>query len=150
MAKATLLYDADCGFCRWTLALILEWDRAGRLRPLALQDPEADRLLGEAVSADLKMESFHLVTSSGEVYSRGSALTKLATLLPGGGPIASLMARVPRVVDRGYFWVARNRGIFGRTIGRIGHERAKRVIAERGGATGAEGTSCKLPRRQTA
>ena len=40
-----VLYDADCGFCRWCLAQLLRLDRHGRLRPVALQDPEADLLL---------------------------------------------------------------------------------------------------------
>ena len=37
MSEAILLYDADCGFCRWAIDKLLAWDRAGRLRPAALQ-----------------------------------------------------------------------------------------------------------------
>ena len=43
--RAVLLYDEDCGFCRWSLAKILAWDREGRIRPVPLQSEEADRLL---------------------------------------------------------------------------------------------------------
>src|SRR5436190_23119771 len=32
MAQATLLYDRDCGFCRWLLGKVLAWDRRGVLR----------------------------------------------------------------------------------------------------------------------
>ena len=37
-ARATVLYDGDCGFCKWSLAKLLAWDRRGALRPLPLQD----------------------------------------------------------------------------------------------------------------
>ena len=40
-----VLYDADCGLCKWLLAGLLRWDRRERLRPLPLDDPEAARLL---------------------------------------------------------------------------------------------------------
>ena len=40
-----VLYDADCGFCKWLLSALLRWDRAARLHPIALQRPEADELL---------------------------------------------------------------------------------------------------------
>lgn len=43
----TVLYDCDCGFCRWSVGRLLAWDRAGRLRPLAIQSPEGQRLLAD-------------------------------------------------------------------------------------------------------
>ena len=46
-----MLYDADCGFCKWTLSLLLRWDRAARLAPVALQRPEAADLLVELTPA---------------------------------------------------------------------------------------------------
>ena len=49
-ARAVLLYDRECGFCRSSLELVLAWDRRGRLRPVALQDPEADRAAGRSRS----------------------------------------------------------------------------------------------------
>ena len=33
MSEAVVLYDADCGFCRWAIDKLLVWDRAGRLAP---------------------------------------------------------------------------------------------------------------------
>ena len=41
----TLLYDRDCGFCRWCLGKVLTWDRRRSIRPVAIQSEEADRLL---------------------------------------------------------------------------------------------------------
>jgi predicted DCC family thiol-disulfide oxidoreductase YuxK len=115
MERATILYDADCGFCRWSLAKILAWDRRGRLRPVALQDPEADVLL-PGMDREQRMASWHLVTLEGAVYSAGAAFPPLLRLLPGGRPLAALSAMFPGLTDRGYRWVARNRGALGRRL----------------------------------
>ena len=71
MADAIVLYDGDCGFCRSSLALILAWDRHRRLRPVALQDPESDRLL-PGLSPQERMASWHLVSADGSVRSAAS------------------------------------------------------------------------------
>jgi predicted DCC family thiol-disulfide oxidoreductase YuxK len=68
---AALLDDAACGFCRRAVARILAWDRHHRLRPVALQDPEADELL-QGMDEEQKMASWHLVASNGSVYSGGA------------------------------------------------------------------------------
>jgi hypothetical protein len=47
-----VLYDADCGFCKWLLAGLLRWDRAVRLRPIAQQRPEADDVLANLAPAE--------------------------------------------------------------------------------------------------
>ena len=46
MPSGIVLYDADCGFCRWSLGKLLAWDRRRLLRPVALQDPEAEAPAG--------------------------------------------------------------------------------------------------------
>jgi hypothetical protein len=64
--RAIVIYDNDCGFCRWSLALLLDRDarRAdpGRqaLRPLPLGTPEADYLLHDLSPAE-REASWHLV-----------------------------------------------------------------------------------------
>jgi predicted DCC family thiol-disulfide oxidoreductase YuxK len=124
-----ILYDDDCGFCRWSLAWFLVWDRRRVLRPVALQDPEADRLLG-GMDEERKMSSWHLVDDNGRVWSAGAAFTPLLRLLPGGGPLAALVSRMPRATDRAYRLVADNRSRLG-WLGRIGAEHARRLIASR-------------------
>ena len=118
MKRAIILYDADCGFCLWSLHKILAWDRHNRLRPVALQDAEADRLLG-GMDKRQKMRSWHLVTPDGKVYSSGAAVAPLMQLLPGGTPFAALASAFPRSTESVYRWVARNRG----TLGRVLHAR---------------------------
>jgi predicted DCC family thiol-disulfide oxidoreductase YuxK len=127
---AVLLYDGECGLCRWSAAKVLQWDRGRRLRPVALQDAEADRLLGH-LTPEGRMDSWHLVTSDGTVVSAGAAAAPLLRLLPGGGPLATLAAAAPGPTERAYRLVADNRSPLGRLIGSGAARRARRVIAER-------------------
>jgi predicted DCC family thiol-disulfide oxidoreductase YuxK len=114
VTPAPILYDADCGFCRWSLSRFLAWDRHGRLRPVALQDPDADALLPD-MSEEQRMGSWHLVVD-GRVYSAGAAFPPLFRLLPGGRPFAALTAAFPGTTERLYRWVSRNRDRLGRRL----------------------------------
>jgi predicted DCC family thiol-disulfide oxidoreductase YuxK len=134
MARATVLYDSDCGFCRWSLAKLLRWDWRGALRPVALQDSEAPSLLS-GMSKEERLASWHLVDTRGEIHSGGAALPSLLRLLPGGSPLAGMAARVPRVRDRGYRWVAEHRSWFGRLLSERAKERADLQIASRSDRT---------------
>lgn len=115
MSDAVVLYDADCGFCRWAIDKLLVWDRAGRLRAEALQGSEADRLL-PGLSEEAKMASWHLVVD-GNVYSGGAVAAPLLRILPGGRPLAPVVAAFPGLSDRAYRMVAGNRDRFGRLAG---------------------------------
>jgi len=116
VSTPTLLYDADCGFCRWFVDRILRWDRRGVLRTVPLQSAEADALLGP-MDVDLKMASWHLVDSHGTVRSAGAAVAPLYRLLPGGIPLALMAETFPRSTDRLYRLIARNRERFGQMLG---------------------------------
>ncbi len=108
-----LIYDADCGFCRWSLARVLALDRVHRLRPVALWTPEADALLAD-VPPDARAESWHLISPDGRRTSAGEAAPPLLRLLRGGRVPAALLARMPRLTDRAYRWVAGHRSWLGR------------------------------------
>jgi predicted DCC family thiol-disulfide oxidoreductase YuxK len=129
MASATLLYDSDCGFCRWSLGKVLAWDRSGRLRPLALQSQEADRLL-PGMPEDRRMSSWHLVDDAG-VHSAGAGIAPLLRLLPGGSSLAALAERTPRAMERAYRWVAGHRSLWGKLVTDGAKRRADRRIADR-------------------
>jgi predicted DCC family thiol-disulfide oxidoreductase YuxK len=116
MEHAIILYDSDCGFCRWSLSKILRWDRRARLLPVPLQDPRADTLL-DGMDAERKMASWHLVTPEGRIRSAGAAVAPLLRLLPGGRPLAAVASTFPRTTERAYRWAARNRDRLGRTVG---------------------------------
>lgn len=125
-----MLYDGDCGFCRWCTGSLMAWDRRGALRPADLRSPEADRLLAGMDPAE-RFASWHLVAPDGAVHSRGRAAAPLLRLLPGGRPAAAAIARVPRLADRAYAAVVRHRGALGRLVGPAARARADRRLAAR-------------------
>lgn len=146
---ATVLYDRDCGFCRWSLGKILAWDRAGRLRPLPIQSEEGQRLLDAAgVPDEGRLESWHLVHPDGRVESAGYAFPALFRMLPGGAPLAALTGAVPGACNRGYTLVADNRVLFGRPLTQRMKERATARIDARGpqDVVFSSGPSCEIRR----
>jgi predicted DCC family thiol-disulfide oxidoreductase YuxK len=106
--RATVLYDADCGFCKWSLDKLLAWDRAHRLTSVAIQSPEGRRMLA-GVPEEKRLDSWHLVLPGGELRSAGAAAGPLAELLPGGRPLAALLESFPKTTDRAYRYVADHR-----------------------------------------
>jgi len=125
-----ILYDRDCGFCRWSLAQVLTLDRHRRLRPVALGTAEADELLGD-LDAEERAASWHLVSPEGRRASAGAAAPELLRLLPGGRPPAALLASAPRATERAYRWVADHRSAFSRLIPAGARRRADERIALR-------------------
>jgi predicted DCC family thiol-disulfide oxidoreductase YuxK len=126
----TVLYDRDCGFCRWCVSKLLAWDRARRLRPVAIQDPEGQRLLERVPEAD-RLASWHLIGEDGEIHSAGEGFPPLFRELPGAAPLAALAARAPGPVDRGYRLIAGNRSRLGPLLSDGAKRRADRRIADR-------------------
>jgi predicted DCC family thiol-disulfide oxidoreductase YuxK len=127
MTRVPILYDPDCGFCRVSLAVLLRWDTRGRLRPVALGTEEVDALL-RGMPEDERMASWHLVESAA-VHSAGAAFPPVFALLPGGRPLARLIARFPRASERGYRWVANHRSLLGRALPAASRRWADRVIS---------------------
>jgi predicted DCC family thiol-disulfide oxidoreductase YuxK len=128
-AFADLLYDADCGFCRWVTAKLLTWDRRRALRPVAIQEPRGAELLA-GLPDERRLASWHLVTG-GVVRSGGEAIPPLLRLLPGGRPAAGAAAAVQPLTNRLYDVLARRRATLGRLVGRRARERADRILRER-------------------
>jgi predicted DCC family thiol-disulfide oxidoreductase YuxK len=126
----TVLYDHDCGFCRWSVGRLLAWDRAGRLRPLAIQSTEGHRLLAD-LTPEQRLATAHAVDATGRRTSGGDAMAPIAAVLPGGGPLAALGRRAPALARTGYRAVAGRRSIFGRFISDAAKARADERIARR-------------------
>jgi len=106
---------------------VLRLDRRRSLRPVALQDPEADLLLS-GMPVDKRMASWHLVGGDGRVHSGGEAFAPLLRVIPGGGPAARALEAVPAVPDVGYRAVAGRRSFFGRLIPARSKARAQERI----------------------
>ncbi len=108
-----LLYDGDCGFCRLSTKVAMRLDDEERLRPVAIQSEEGQRLLTE-VPEDLRLESFHVVTPGGHVVSGPDAAPLLARLLRGGHVPSRAMRRFPSQTAAAYGFISRHRGALGR------------------------------------
>jgi len=90
-------------------------DRDNRLRPVALQSPEAEALL-PGMSEEERMASWHLVTPDGRVHSGGAAFDPLTRVLGRARPLGAFARRFPRATEAGYRWVAGHRSFFGRFL----------------------------------
>jgi predicted DCC family thiol-disulfide oxidoreductase YuxK len=129
----TVLYDLDCGFCRWSMGRLLAWDRAGRVRPLAIQSVEGQRLLAD-LTPQQRLASAHAIDAAGRRTSGGDALAPIAAVLPGGAPLAALGRRAPGLARAGYRAVAGRRSQLGKLVSDAARARADARIARRGGA----------------
>jgi len=116
-----LLYDGECGFCRLAAKTALRLDDDDRLRAVAIQSEEGQRLLTE-VPPELRLDTFHLLTPGGQVLSGPDAAAPLARLLRGGHVPSRAMRRFPKQTAGAYRLISRRRG----TLGRLGL-RAKSV-----------------------
>jgi predicted DCC family thiol-disulfide oxidoreductase YuxK len=110
----SVLYDRDCGFCRWSLDKILAWDRRRVLRPVAIQSEEGQRLLA-SIPPGRRLDSWHLV-ADGKVSSAGAAAPPLFEVLPGGRPLAAVLRAFPELTERAYRWVADHRSLLVRLL----------------------------------
>lgn len=126
--KPLILYDDDCGFCKWMVQWFLLWDRKDVLRTLPIQ--EADGRL-DHMDPELRLESWHLALPDGSLTSGGAAFPPLLRLLPGGKPLAAAVERIPGVTDRCYRWVARNRSALSKPIRRSWKDNAARRVRAR-------------------
>jgi predicted DCC family thiol-disulfide oxidoreductase YuxK len=126
--RPRLYYDHDCGFCRWTLAWVLRWDRRRRLRPIAIESPEGDRELGDLGEA--RLESWHLVRD-GERWSGGQALAPLLEELPGGRLLGAAARRLEWLLVPAYRWVAEHRDRLAKLVPASSRRRADSLVGER-------------------
>ena len=106
----TLIYDANCGFCRRWVARLKRWDRRDRIRLLPLQDPSAPAL-ARRPRAELERAA-HLVRADGTILSGAWAAREVFAYVPGGWlPLALLhLPGAMAVADRAYRWISRTWG----------------------------------------
>jgi predicted DCC family thiol-disulfide oxidoreductase YuxK len=130
MSGVILIYDRDCGFCRWCLGKVLAWDRRCAVRPVPLGTPEANDLLADVPAAE-RPNSWHLVDDAGDVHSAGAGFGPLLRLLPGGGPLATTTERFPGTTESAYRFVSGNRSIWGKLVTDGAKRRADGRIAAR-------------------
>lgn len=113
--RALVLFDGDCGFCRWSAGLIERLDRLGRIRTISIQSPTGQMLL-EDLSPEEQLDSWHIALPDGNVHSAGDGVAPLLRLLPRGNRLARLAERFPRATEAGYRFIANRRSFFGRLV----------------------------------
>jgi len=108
-----LLYDGDCGFCRLAARTAMRLDEDERLRAVAIQSDEGQRLLTE-VPPERRLDTMHLVTPGGHVLSGADAAAPLSRLLKGGHVPSRAMRRFPDRTAGAYAFIARHRSLLGK------------------------------------
>jgi predicted DCC family thiol-disulfide oxidoreductase YuxK len=112
---AIVLYDHDCGFCRWTLGLMLVWDRGHRLWPAPIEGAAGERWLA-GMPATERAASWHIVEAGGRVSSAGRGIPEILEYVPGGSVVGRPLRLAPGAVERAYRFVADHRSRFSRFV----------------------------------
>lgn len=116
-AEVTVFFDADCGFCSWSASALDRLDRRGAVRLLPLQRAAIE--LDDAPPEEILLEAMHVRDRDGRWDRGGSALVRIAAVVPLLRPVA-VAARVPLVrwaLEAWYRVVAHNRHRLGRLLG---------------------------------
>jgi predicted DCC family thiol-disulfide oxidoreductase YuxK len=130
VTRPAVLYDAECAFCRWSLAHLLRRDPHEKLRIVPLQSPDAAVLLPRLTAAE-RAAAAHLVTADGRVFSGGAAALPLARLLGAGAQVVALLRVLGAVTPWGYRLIAANRALLSRVVAPGARRRADRTVAQR-------------------
>jgi predicted DCC family thiol-disulfide oxidoreductase YuxK len=125
-----VLYDRDCGFCRWTVAWALRRDRDGALQVDTIQSETGERLLADMDRAE-RLRSAHVVHDDGRRSSGGAAMRDVLQALPAARPLGRLAGVSERATERAYRLIADNRSAVSKLVPRAAKQRADRLLAER-------------------
>jgi predicted DCC family thiol-disulfide oxidoreductase YuxK len=115
-ATIVILYDADCGLCRWSADRLKRWDSRGALAFASIQSANGQELL-HAIPEEARLDSMHAVTNDGRVWSGGEALRVLLEALPAGTVPATIAGAFPEATEHVYRFVARHRERLGAWLG---------------------------------
>jgi predicted DCC family thiol-disulfide oxidoreductase YuxK len=132
-----VLYDADCGFCRWATAWALRRDRDRVLAAAPIQSARGGELLADMPASE-RLRAAHVVLDGGVRRSGGAAAADVLSALPSTRALGRLAKRLPRTTALLYGVVAARRGSFGRLVGEDARGRADELLAASGAADGCE------------
>jgi predicted DCC family thiol-disulfide oxidoreductase YuxK len=132
-----VLYDADCGFCRWVTAWALRRDERRRLVAAPIQSPLGAELLAE-LSPGERLAAAHAVLPEGRRRSGGAAAAEVLEALDGPRLLARLAHTLPGVTHRVYDAVAGHRAGVSRLVGEGARGRADRLLESESVSTAAE------------
>jgi predicted DCC family thiol-disulfide oxidoreductase YuxK len=95
--------------------MILAWDRTQSLHAVPIQSDEGQRLL-DGIDPEARLDSWHLVSPDGRLFSAGAAAEPLARILPGGRPLAACFRAFPGPTESAYRYIAGHRGRWARLL----------------------------------
>jgi predicted DCC family thiol-disulfide oxidoreductase YuxK len=116
MDPMTVLFDEDCGLCRWSADQLRRWDTVGTLSFAGIRSATGDRLLA-GMDMATRLASWHVVASNGAVWSAGAAVPVVARRLRGGAPLGWLAEAFPGTTERVYRWITAHRPEIARLLG---------------------------------
>jgi predicted DCC family thiol-disulfide oxidoreductase YuxK len=132
-----VLYDADCGFCRWAMAWAMKRDRNHLLVSVPIQSQLGAELLVDILPSD-RLRSAHVVRDDGCRRSGSAAAMEVLSVLPLTRVLGRLARSLPRMTDLLYGVVAARRANLGRLVGREARQRADDLLEATSVTTAAE------------
>ena len=132
-----VLYDADCGFCRWATAWAMRRDHHHVLVTLPIQSPLGSELLVDVVPSD-RLGSAHVVRDDGCRRSGGAAAANVLSVLPQTRVLGRLARSLPRTTALLYGVVAARRKSFGRLVDKEARRRADDLLQALSATTTAD------------
>jgi len=132
-----VLYDADCGFCRWAMAWALGHDTRRALVAVPIQSQLGAQLLDD-LSPGGRLDAAHVVREGGGRVSGGVAAAEVLGVLRPTRALGRLARRLPAPTAALYGLVAAHRHGFGRFVGGGARRRADRLLQAERVTTAAE------------
>lgn len=132
-----VLYDADCGFCRWAMAWAVRHDRHHVLVAVPIQSPLGSELLVDVVPSE-RLRSAHLITDDGRRHSGGAATADVLAVLPRTRAVGRLARNLPAITAMLYRVIAARRRSLGRLVGDEAGRRADELLKATTASTSAE------------
>jgi predicted DCC family thiol-disulfide oxidoreductase YuxK len=123
-----VLYDADCGFCRWAMAWAVRHDQDRLLVTVPIQSPLGSELLVDLVPDD-RLRAAHVVRDDGCLRSGGAAAADVLGALAPTRALGRLALGLPGTTNLLYGLVAARRESFGRLVGGEARRRADERLA---------------------
>ena len=117
MARLTVLYDGSCSLCRASVARVRPFDTHHDIEFLNLHDPSTQERFPQ-IDREAALRWMQAVDEHGRISSDADAWARIGLLLPGWNLIAwtLFVPGVRWVATKIYFWIARNRYRWNRSL----------------------------------
>ncbi|HEX3911328.1 MAG TPA: DUF393 domain-containing protein [Solirubrobacteraceae bacterium] len=137
LSPVVVLYDADCGFCRWAMAWVVRHDPDRALVPVPIQSPLGGELLAD-LSPEERLRAAHTVTGDGMRHSGGAAAADVLSALPSTRLLGRLAHLWPGAAAVLYRVLAARRADLGRLVGSEARRSADALLQATRVTTAAE------------